>query len=628
LPEKLLTGLVENIDGSIVQNLVVKIAQLILSVRHDASPLASLGTKLVSISRLSFSDLSALDSNLDLNAGLNIPSKQINFLVVAIIGKAAERASEAAVVAGKPELVASLVSLWLRTEDTLLASKAQAVLVSLLEVDQEDYLKHGPTSDTTAVPPGGSGSGLLWRRLFGDKVIYEMFYSNCSLSNAGQPGQLGAREKSIAQGRLMDFIRNVGELDWAAVSESHLAEIESKYRVQEGGGLLEFAASHMVEEADALAYLTLIAFFTDLLIMPLEKRSHSPAVASAALNFSSPALEFLISKKLHQKTLSYYLEPTAHNQLDLRFLSGPSTKYLVTYLSTYPRHLLERSPSLITSILERLQKAFNISTNTWGQQEYPRNSLEVLASIPRVLLIQDNVASNPLLMLPTKPWNAGIFHCLGTLFHGPKSSIAHPAPPSMPSTNPDRPDPTSPTGEAAAARVLYHLFATRRPDFWANIVASADAVSLPETAMAAISLVEAVLTADWAPLPPTDPSPTARYSLPTEEQIQRLGLVPAEQRSLSGVWAILHPPALSPVVAYLFQHPKMFDKGSGVPDDGSSTYSVAVAKYDVLVKFHERLKELKEHEFDDVLETVGRRVRQGPWPRGVVPGERVEAMEM
>src|SRR5277367_3162833 len=57
LPKHSLTVPLESIDGSIVQNLVLKIAQLILTVRHDASPLASLGTKLVNISRLTFSDL-------------------------------------------------------------------------------------------------------------------------------------------------------------------------------------------------------------------------------------------------------------------------------------------------------------------------------------------------------------------------------------------------------------------------------------------------------------------------------------------------------------------------------------------------------------------------------------------
>lgn len=108
----------------------------------------------------------------------------------------------------------------------------------------------------------------MWRRMFGDRDVYRLFFSIPSLKD--KTGTLGKKEKSIAQARLMAFIPRIGQLDWNYVLRSHHEDVEREFGLQVGNeGLLDFVALHLVDyKNDVLIHMNLLQFFADLLSMP------------------------------------------------------------------------------------------------------------------------------------------------------------------------------------------------------------------------------------------------------------------------------------------------------------------------------------------------------------------------
>jgi len=70
--------------------------------------------------------------------------------------------------------------------------------------------------------------------------------------------------------------------------------------------------------------------------------------------------------------------------------------------------------------------------------------------------------------------------------------------------------------------------------------------------------------------------------------------------------------------------------GGGRGDVESATYRVAVAKYDVLVLLHQKLKEWVGARSDaqDMVATIGRRVAQGPMGGTTDIGGRVGTLDL
>ncbi|KAI9924482.1 hypothetical protein MW887_007109 [Aspergillus wentii] len=611
LLDKLKIELTETTDRVVPATLLTQISQLLPVLQEDPTPITTLGIK--ATANLTYTDLRSVDPPIDLIAGFKAPSPPINLLALSLLSKAGKLPSDAAIVAGEPELIVSLVELWLSTSETAVSQAALDTLWALLEID---------LSENEDI---GGGQGLVWRRIFTDRDVYGRLFSLCSLTDDG-PGSLPKREKTVAQGRLMGFLVKTGRLHWEMISSLQIPEIEAKYQ---SSSLLHFAACQMVDKSDVLMHMTLLNFFHDLLEIDapgLLARGHVQSTSTS----SSPALDFLISHKLHSTVLDYYLDESKLDPVDLNYLSGPIMAYVAQYAELYPNHFMQNSQDLLDEILSRVAGSLDISSSRWAHGPVPSGQLNVLSSLPRVLLVEASKQGlNPALTLPTKPPSKEVFDTLAKLFHGP---LKHEEADSM-ELNPSGHTPTDWHKEAAAARILYFMYMNDHANLWTDIVAAADVLVMKDVSLASISFMKAIITANWHDLTDEVISPvaeTTRYQLPSEEGLGTLS--PAAQGLLpsSGVWAALTPPALTSLLPYLFKPPRTYAEfvGGGAGDSQNIVWKVATAKYDVLVALHNRLREMggQVEGFDDILRSLKQRVDEGPWGAVVETGNMVEAV--
>ncbi|KAI9747242.1 MAG: hypothetical protein M1835_002173, partial [Candelina submexicana] len=462
--EAQLTG--QLLPQPLLESLIVQLSTLLPIIQQDPAPLNSLIIKLTDA--FTFSDVLDLKPPVDFLAGLQVSAQPFNILTLTLLRKAALRAGDAAIVAGKPELVGALIDLWLCTADVGVAQKADEVLWELLRVDYSGLsssIDHSGFSGTLGGNAGGQG--LMWRRLFKDQDIYGKLFSICNLK-AGD--SLGKREKTLAQARLLDIIPRIASLDWTSL-RSQNADIERQNGLHEEEGLLDFAAVYMVDtKDDVLMHLALVDFYSALLRSCAEDQSLSSSVASlGSTQTISPPLDFMVSSGLHARTSAYYLDPDnpEHDPLDVSFLSSRSANYLSVYASCFPSHLLRvpaEGPVSMERILLRLSQELDISPGKWAHGASPAYTLHLLASIPRMALLPQRSSprnESVILKIPCKPANPDALHTLATIFNGQATGA-----------------------EAAAARALHALYISNNPNFYSNLVAHAETIALKDSALA------------------------------------------------------------------------------------------------------------------------------------------------
>lgn len=536
-----------------------------------------------------FSRVLAINPPVDFLTGLTSPASQVNSVVLSLLKKAEHHKSDIAKVAGKPGIVGALIRLWLCTPDTATAGQAHNVLLSLLLADIHE--------DTASSGKSIVDRGLLWRRIFRDRQIYGSIFSLCSLTTAGQEAQPSKREKTVAQARLLDIILDI---DSEPVRTSHSRDIEERYGVSDGG-LLHYAAIHMVDyREDVLMHVTLLEFYAKYLSKKESKLTDSRGYP----------LDFLQSSGLHKRTMDYFLDPESQDPLDLALLYGPSAHYLAVYCSTHPGDF-QKYEDLVHSVVTRLTKVLQLVTRgQWAQGQVPNHDLHVLASVPRAILMPRN-GDSPSLHLPAKSASPNAFHVLAHIFHGVdgEGSVQD--------------------QERAAARALYFLYMEKSPSFWTQIVTAAETVAVRDVALAAISLIGAIVTARWTQLPDQE-SQSSPFALPSEGDLtQKCGV---SSLPSSGIAAIMSEPAIGIVVPYLMKPAQTFSNlvGGGRGDVESAAYRVAVAKHDTLVLLHQELKGwVGGHpDANDIVTTVGRRVAQGPMGGTSEVGGRIGTMEL
>ncbi|KAJ5099829.1 hypothetical protein N7532_006830 [Penicillium argentinense] len=597
----------ESTDPVIPAALLSQVSALLPVLQEDPTPLTSLVIK--ATTSFSFAKIRSIQPPVNLVAGLKAPSEPINLLVLSLLQNAGNSASDAAIVAGDSILMSSLVELWLSTPSAEVAHAALRSLWALLEVDLAS-----PWEKDEHVPSSGAhgGHGLVWRRVFTDKDVYGLLFGLCSLQEDA-PGELSKRQRSLAQGRLMSFLVKVGRVRWDTISKSHIPEVEMKYH---SNSLAQFAACHMVDtEGDVLMHLNCLVFFHELLELEAPGLAARSYVHSAS-TFSSPALDFLISEKLHSRVLEKYLDESQLDPMAQIYLSSQIMDYVATYAELYPNHFLQNPSTLLDGIIGRISRALDIPLSQWAHGEIPVGHLRILASLPRVLLIEAGKrGTNPLLTLPTNPPSGVVFDTLGKVFHGPFRSYAAD---SMDLITSGR-TPTDWHHEAAAARVLYFEFLNSNPDLWTNAVAAADTIVMKETALSAIGLMDRVAQANWQPLPPAShvSGNSSRFTLPSEEALAQLSPASSGLLPLSGCWAILTPPALTTLLPYIFKPPRSYAEfvGGGAGDSQNTIWQVATAKHDVLAALYQRLKESDDQTvpgLEDILRTMQHRLLERP----------------
>ncbi|MCJ1385170.1 hypothetical protein MMC17_008291 [Xylographa soralifera] len=595
------------------QSLLNRLSSLIPTLRQNPQPATELILNLIRPESYKFAQVLRIQPNVDLVAGLCSPNSDVNLVTLSLLSKACSSSGDAGIIATSPETVAALVRLWLSTSATEVATKGLEVLSSLLRIDATT----APDGDTNMV--GYSlkvyGQGLMWRRVFHDKDVYELFFSICSLTTAGQVGQPSKREKTISQARLLDFILAFSNFE--QISSSQLPDIEKKYGLSEGG-LLDFAAVHMIDwKDDLLMHASLIDFFTKL----LRGNSDPMMRALGEQNLdSAEALDFLISRKLHSRTMSYYLESEKHDSMESTYLYPMSAQYISTYASCCSSHLLDIGRQDVDRILERSSMVISgLPMAKWAQGDAPRSDLHIISSLPRVVLVHTS-SHSPFYSIPVNPPNADALNTLAAIFRGPPKK-----------RNSDVS--TDIKHEAAAARALYFLYTKNTPNLWQRVVDVAETIAIKENALAAINLIDAVLGSYWEPLPERlNESVEESFTLPIAAELDYRVPHRGGPLAASGTLAILTGPGQTTVIPYLLKPAQTYGRG----DAQSAAYAVAVAKHETVVHLVQTLKEQSKipeiqlylTPWQPIIDQIEQCANRGIWGGSSAVGARVGTLDL
>lgn len=566
-------------------------SDLIPILQQEPAPVLELVHVLIRPESFTFARVLAIEPAVDFVAGLSSSCAPVNLIALSLLRKAILNESDADIVAGRPEAVAALIRLWLCTPDIGVSERAREVLLGLLKASKQDS-SHSASYHQS----------LMSRRVFRDRDIYGLIFSICSLKTVGNPDQPSKRAKSIAQGRLFDLLLKL--IDFEPIRTSQLLEIESKYGVKDGG-LLEFAAVYMVDyKHDHLMHLSLVEFFTNLL------RTRSSA-----------ALGFLIKSNIHDTTTSYYLSlelrPMARSiRCDIDTSYPQVAEYIAAYCSNFKAHLLghRRFVDRLTSCLH--EAAITAAAIPEGFRFEPHD-LKILASLPRAVLLPRNSSLTPLFngVPDLSISDANIYKTLATIFRG--------------TVEPNLQD-RSRSIENSAGRALYFLYTKKVPLLWKTACQVAKVVALKELALAAIELIKSVINANWEPLPTESIRSSLDWpTLPTEQELASECGFAGELLPSSGFLAILDSRSSQEVVTYLCSAASTFTGlVRGMGDAENAAYQVAVAKYEVMIIFCQKLKDVVQTrpEMKNVLAMLEERLAQGPTGGSTDVGGRIDTL--
>lgn len=224
-------------------------------------------------------------------------------------------------------------------------------------------------------------------------------------------------------------------------------------------------------------------------------------------------------------------------------------------------------------------------------------------------------------MLPSKSTSPDVLDTLATVFHGP-ASREHTFPP-----RPSEPEISAlqEHAECKAARALYFLYLNYNTRLFEDLVKHADTVALEPHALAAINVITSIATANWLPL--------AKDTIPTDDDFLSWLPYPPTATPDSGPTALLAPPSLEHTLPYLLKPPQTFSNiVGGFGDTQNSAYKIATAKFDALRALHDRLKDHlidePEQGYGEIVETLRKRIVEGPWGRQGQIGTNIATMEL
>lgn len=170
--------------------------------------------------------------------------------------------------------------------------------------------------------------------------------------------------------------------------------------------------------------------------------------------------------------------------------------------------------------------------------------------------------------------------------------------------------------ESYFARAITCLFYNNHSSLFSDLVMHADTIAMKENAVAALTVIRALVTANWTATVPVNTYDENTVQLPSLQNFPKTGLdLVLDTTRSGGVLPLLIKPAttFSNVVG-------------GKGDAENAAYQVAMAKFDVLKALGRRLE--KESTRQDVLAMVARRVNEGPWGVGGDAGSRIGTLEM
>lgn len=194
----------------------------------------------------------------------------------------------------------------------------------------------------------------------------------------------------------------------------------------------------------------------------------------------------------------------------------------------------------------------------------------------------------------------------------------------FPAQDPSTAAPLNVEREQFYARVLTSLYYNKNPSMFSDLVSLAETIAISETAIAALTLLRAIITSNWSPSSSSNP-PEINPEDPTYTRI-------ISHFPVSGLAAILDPTISGPVLPYLIKPATKYSNlvgGAGGAENAA--YQVAMAKFDVLKALESRLVSVGDEadaRVREVTAMVRRRVSQGPWGVGGEAGSRIGTLEM
>ncbi|KAG9777472.1 hypothetical protein KCU88_g4495, partial [Aureobasidium melanogenum] len=281
LDEDLLKRAERNLDASTPRDLLWQLLgkgeNLLQTIQQEPRPLTRLLERTVLL--IPFDELKTTISAEKLEQGLVSPSISVQLLCLAYLRKAADSPSGAAFVASSSSLVQCLFTVWLSSESTEVAERSLEGIEALLAVDSQNSVTVG-TGESALQE--AQGQGLLWRRVFHDPEVYDILFVWTSLVNSKRDVKTkkGTQLVTISQARLFDFIARLAPFDWQAITTSTIPAVETRYLQgnadnQPFGGILRYAASHMIDSRDLLMQVLRQDFFLKLLAVFEEKNNQN-----------------------------------------------------------------------------------------------------------------------------------------------------------------------------------------------------------------------------------------------------------------------------------------------------------------------------------------------------------------
>jgi hypothetical protein len=428
----------------------------------------------------------------------------------------------------------ALVRLFLCSHDIGISGRASAVLLKFIK----------------------EGNGEVSKRFFRDDGIYGAIFEACD--ERRKEIDLTRNQRSIAQTRLLDFVTSLAAWDWETAVKSHNPEVERRYGLKSGEGLLDFATRYQTDfEDDVLLHRTLIDIFKQL----LEQES-----LKSWSGDKSPALTFLMSRKLHQQTIRYFLNPTdsSISSLDLSLLGPGSASYTAVFLETHPNYIISNTVGAEV-IMKRLESALRAEASS--------EILNIFSNVPRAILRSYSRVVNDISLTANNP---SLLRALAHVFGGPEKPVEiYP-----PIENAQLLDMET---EQAAARSLFRNYHVSHERLFPELISIANKVALPDSALAALQFIHAIVSANWD--------------------------VPEQ-----GVKSIFdHATSRDAVLTYLRGFPNK-PQGEGIGRDNDQ-YKIAGLRYSLAKLCIEKLEKLDagDAQHDVAIERLKDRLRLGIW---------------
>ena len=526
-----------------------------------------------------------------LQLALQSPAETIVHLALDCLEKATKKLSDANIVGGKMGLVEHITLVWLSFSDTAVSTHAGDLLLSLLRIE----LKLSPKAMT------GNATRLVERRLFQDPAAYRLLFrytSDVKFDQRKNPEKsswlecpLNRTRRSIAQGRLFEFVTKLIEISFVLAAQSQIPEIERAFRRQDRPSvpsLLDYTTHDMVDPDDPLVGRVRMDFCKSLLeVMPsTEPFQASSITVSDSSQGLTDGLGFLVQCGIHNDILKSYIDPGSQvkDAIAAALLESADVYYIATYYRNHPSHALEpKDKDTHHQILRQIfSKLDALSFSKWTIQEGQAPlDVDILKEMPLSMLIQE-LGKAAVQLIPVNPPNPVALRALARIFHGPNQTSTI--------SNSLLKDGTSlPMGRqleakrAAGSRALFYEYVSKHSDFWANLAAAIVVLTVPSATKQAIDLAWSIACARWTELP-DEPLKQDTWPMPTESRlISSSRLHPLK----SGMATLLtYGPEVWEALLMRVEIPRV----APAADASSTVYDVQVMKQNVLASILEEMQ--------------------------------------